>query len=321
MELPENEVHQCSNGHNFCGECLTKHRASGHSASSKCPTCRTSLDATAVRNRDAERRIGCLPGNCEGCGSEMLRSLLGGHVAVCQDVKVACPFPGCHVRVPRRELAAHMAAAQDEHIQLAQAQHKRLQTAEDILARVSVSVDVSVCAVPGNTYERAQLLTCPIDLKLMEPIDGQLEFMSFFHAHDLDRELCTVSVDTSKTPFDLNLLDNSASITVSIPDDLVPDRLRRAHDSSSINLKVVTEEGTEIFFKCKMTTTFDKLMAAFFSRNAIYGAARETVAFIFDGIRIRPTDTPTTHDMEDGDVIDVQIISADDPSSPGYRIP
>ena len=71
-----------------------------------------------------------------------------------------------------------------------------------------------------------------------------------------------------------------------------------------INLKVVTQDGNEIFFKCKMTTPLDKLMKAFCNRN---GVAANSVRFLFDGNRINGTQTPSELDMEDGDVIDVMV--------------
>ena len=73
---------------------------------------------------------------------------------------------------------------------------------------------------------------------------------------------------------------------------------RRAH----INLKVVTQDGNEIFFKCKPTTPLGKLMNAFCQRQ---GVSLASVRFLFDGTRINEFQTPSDLDMEDGDVIDV----------------
>jgi len=46
----------------------------------------------------------------------------------------------------------------------------------------------------------------------------------------------------------------------------------------TINIKTVTEDGGEIFFKCKMTTPMSKLMNAFCKRH---GVATQSVRFFF----------------------------------------
>jgi len=71
-----------------------------------------------------------------------------------------------------------------------------------------------------------------------------------------------------------------------------------------INLKVVTQDGNEIYFKCKKTTQLGKLMNAFCNRQ---GVSSNDVRFLFDGKRIHETQTPEQLDMEDGDVIDVMV--------------
>uniref|UniRef100_A0A7S3B187 Ubiquitin-like domain-containing protein n=1 Tax=Haptolina ericina TaxID=156174 RepID=A0A7S3B187_9EUKA len=75
-------------------------------------------------------------------------------------------------------------------------------------------------------------------------------------------------------------------------------------DGNHINLKVVTQDGNEIFFKCKATTPLSKLMNAFCQRQ---GVALASVRFLFDGTRINEHQTPSDLDMEDGDVIDVMV--------------
>merc|ERR1712137_1047291 len=72
----------------------------------------------------------------------------------------------------------------------------------------------------------------------------------------------------------------------------------------AINLKVVTQDGNEIFFKCKKTTPLQKLMNAFCNRQ---GVSMQSVRFLFDGQRLREQQTPSELDMEDGDVIDVMV--------------
>ena len=98
-----------------------------------------------------------------------------------------------------------------------------------------------------------------------------------------------------------------------------------------LNLKVVTQDGNEIFFKCgqpaapctgthtglrgadtpprarrrcKKTTPLQKLMNAYCQRQ---GVNLNAVRFIFDGSRLNSSQTPEDLEMEDGDVIDVMM--------------
>eukprot|EP00966_Prymnesium_polylepis_P285098 6586273-Prymnesium_polylepis.1 len=71
-----------------------------------------------------------------------------------------------------------------------------------------------------------------------------------------------------------------------------------------INLKVVTQDGNEIFFKCLVLTPLGKLMHAFCQRQ---GVALPSVRFLFDGTRINEHQMPIDLDMRDGDVVDVMV--------------
>lgn len=71
-----------------------------------------------------------------------------------------------------------------------------------------------------------------------------------------------------------------------------------------INLKVKDQDNSEVHFKVKMTTKFEKIFNAFCSRKALQPDA---VRFLFDGTRINPTQTPKDLDMEDGDSIDAMM--------------
>merc|ERR1712000_82969 len=71
-----------------------------------------------------------------------------------------------------------------------------------------------------------------------------------------------------------------------------------------INLRVVSQDGAEVFFKIKKTTPLRKLMDAFCSRNSIDPGS---VRFLFDGQRLSPDKTPKECAMEDHDVIDVLL--------------
>ena len=69
-----------------------------------------------------------------------------------------------------------------------------------------------------------------------------------------------------------------------------------------LTIKVVSQDGTETFFKCKKNTPLRRLMNAYCQRWVINLNA---VRFFFDGERIRETQTPEDLDMEDCDAIDV----------------
>ena len=71
-----------------------------------------------------------------------------------------------------------------------------------------------------------------------------------------------------------------------------------------IHVKVVAQDGTEIYFKCKCDKPLQKLMHMFCNRQ---GVSTNSVRFLFDGNRINETQTPIQLDMEDGDVIDVMV--------------
>jgi len=74
--------------------------------------------------------------------------------------------------------------------------------------------------------------------------------------------------------------------------------------SEHINLKVVGNDHNEVFFKIKRSTNLKKLMDAYCERQ---GKSTSSVRFLYDGIRIQPTNTPNELDMEDGDSIDVMV--------------
>ena len=74
--------------------------------------------------------------------------------------------------------------------------------------------------------------------------------------------------------------------------------------TTHITLKVATQDGNEIYFKCHETTPLQKLMHVFCNRQ---GVATNSVRFVFDGNRVNETQTPEQLGMEDGDVIDVMV--------------
>mmetsp|Transcript_21221 Transcript_21221/g.53788 ORF Transcript_21221/g.53788 Transcript_21221/m.53788 type:complete len:93 (+) Transcript_21221:586-864(+) len=72
----------------------------------------------------------------------------------------------------------------------------------------------------------------------------------------------------------------------------------------TINLRVSTQDGNAIHFKCKMTTPMGKLMSAFCERQ---GVEMHPIRFLFDDCRIMQDQTPIDLEMEDGDSIDAMI--------------
>lgn len=77
-----------------------------------------------------------------------------------------------------------------------------------------------------------------------------------------------------------------------------------ATQEGHINLKVKAQDGTEVFFKIKRSTTFRKLIDAYCKRQ---GADEQHIAFLYDGSRLRPDQTPDALEMEDGDEIDAMV--------------
>mmetsp|Transcript_9006 Transcript_9006/g.28481 ORF Transcript_9006/g.28481 Transcript_9006/m.28481 type:complete len:436 (+) Transcript_9006:41-1348(+) len=319
LELPASDVHCCTNGHKFCADCLGQHRESGYAGSAKCPSCRVALgDGTPLRNRDAERRIALLPGACDGCGLGMLRKDLAAHTAACPDVRVECPFPGCKWEGARRDLAAHTEASREAHLSIALGQQKRLLAAERILA--SVSVDVVVELFPASAAEEdwqgssgRAVHRKHIGCSLMQPVVAQNGFARFCAEHEVVLPDCAVSMlihredglarlssleDLSKSLLDLGV-DNS---TVMVGVRIAAPNVRYPAVVAELTLKVVTQDLTEIFFKCKFDTKLSKLMDAFCQRQ---GVARSAAIFVFDGEPLAANMAPKDYEMEDGDVIDV----------------
>ncbi|KAF6173736.1 hypothetical protein GIB67_042904 [Kingdonia uniflora] len=71
-----------------------------------------------------------------------------------------------------------------------------------------------------------------------------------------------------------------------------------------INLKVKGQDGNEVFFRIKRSTQLRKLMNAYCDRQSVEIAS---IAFLFDGRRLRGEQTPDELEMEDGDEIDAML--------------
>ncbi|KAJ8648856.1 hypothetical protein MRB53_001879 [Persea americana] len=74
--------------------------------------------------------------------------------------------------------------------------------------------------------------------------------------------------------------------------------------SAHINLKVKGQDGNEVFFRIKRSTQLRKLMTAYCDRQSV---DFNSIAFLFDGRRLRVDQTPDELEMEDGDEIDAML--------------
>ncbi|XP_057441691.1 small ubiquitin-related modifier 2-like [Lotus japonicus] len=82
---------------------------------------------------------------------------------------------------------------------------------------------------------------------------------------------------------------------------------KKPNDQSAaphINLKVKGQDGNEVFFRIKRNTQLKKLMNAYCDRQSV---ELNSIAFLFDGRRLRAEQTPDELEMEDGDEIDAML--------------
>ncbi|PIA25795.1 hypothetical protein AQUCO_10800045v1 [Aquilegia coerulea] len=85
------------------------------------------------------------------------------------------------------------------------------------------------------------------------------------------------------------------------------DEDKKPNDQSAaahINLKVKGQDGNEVFFRIKRSTQLRKLMTAYCDRQSV---EFNSIAFLFDGRRLRADQTPDELEMEDGDEIDAML--------------
>ncbi|KAI0701291.1 ubiquitin-like protein [Cytidiella melzeri] len=79
----------------------------------------------------------------------------------------------------------------------------------------------------------------------------------------------------------------------------------KAEDANApINIKVLTQNGEEVYFKIKRNTKLSKLQGAYANK---VGKDVGSIRFLYDGNRINDDDTPASLDMEDNDTIDVMV--------------
>ena len=69
-----------------------------------------------------------------------------------------------------------------------------------------------------------------------------------------------------------------------------------------INIRVVGNDGSEVFFKIRKNTPLRKLMDSYCEKQ---GKGAGTVRFMYEGIRIRPDSTAEQLKIENDDQIDV----------------
>ncbi|KAL3636750.1 Small ubiquitin-related modifier 2 [Castilleja foliolosa] len=82
------------------------------------------------------------------------------------------------------------------------------------------------------------------------------------------------------------------------------DKKPGADSGLHINLKVKGQDGNEVFFRIKRGTQLKKLMNAYCDRQSV---DFNSIAFLFDGRRLRVEQTPDELEMEDGDEIDAML--------------
>ncbi|MCO5546831.1 hypothetical protein L7F22_000268 [Adiantum nelumboides] len=63
-------------------------------------------------------------------------------------------------------------------------------------------------------------------------------------------------------------------------------------------------DGNEVFFRIKRSTQLRKLMNAYCERQSV---DPNSIAFLFDGRRLRAEQTPAELEMEEGDEIDAML--------------
>ncbi|KAL8195572.1 hypothetical protein R6Q57_025975 [Mikania cordata] len=70
------------------------------------------------------------------------------------------------------------------------------------------------------------------------------------------------------------------------------------------HLTIAWKDGNEVFFRIKRSTQLKKLMNAYCDRQSV---ELNSIAFLFDGRRLRAEQTPDELEMEDGDEIDAML--------------
>jgi small ubiquitin-related modifier len=74
--------------------------------------------------------------------------------------------------------------------------------------------------------------------------------------------------------------------------------------ATTIQLVVKDQQGGELHFKVKAHTKFEKIFNAYATKKSI---GVETMKFLFDGARLRPTQTPAEVGLENDDCIEAMV--------------
>ena len=77
-----------------------------------------------------------------------------------------------------------------------------------------------------------------------------------------------------------------------------------ATEADRVTVRVVAADSEHMTFRLSTTATLERMMNLYASRRASDPAS---MVFLYDGSRIRATQTPAELDMQDNDVIDVMI--------------
>jgi len=83
-----------------------------------------------------------------------------------------------------------------------------------------------------------------------------------------------------------------------------PPEAKPKPEDNTLNIKIVSTDGNEVFFKIKKTTRLNKLKTAYAER---VGADVASIRLLFDGNRIGEDQTAADLDMEEGDAIEVLL--------------
>jgi small ubiquitin-related modifier len=72
-----------------------------------------------------------------------------------------------------------------------------------------------------------------------------------------------------------------------------------------ISLKVMSQDGSEVWFKLRKETPLQKLFDNYCQRQ---GLSQASVRFLVDGQRVKGTDTPKSLQLEQDDIVDCCIM-------------
>lgn len=75
-------------------------------------------------------------------------------------------------------------------------------------------------------------------------------------------------------------------------------------ENDRISLRIVGQDGGEVYFKIRRNTPFIKIAKAYCDRK---GVSPQSIRFLFDGQRVNDDDTAEKLDLVDDDVIDALL--------------